>query len=1759
LAFQIVNSCIKNLSLLAKNHLLTKRVANSRGDEAKPRSIAKTTPPDTALRPKSPNARRLKSIDEAYKPSTRTSSAAGIIAACACAALAFLRTHYKVSDGKDSTYQVENGTLAVVGKCIDLELADPALEQLQLLNARLLEHLGSKPGKPQAKRQNVNNFAKLLDFPAETKDSHVLSFAVKVQQHTWQILALQADLVTIEKLAAELTVNADHDAFSLLRHYVRSPEHQVKGTRQLATMSRILLQLSATAGLSADSMLIFRCLAFTLQFEASKLGNGPNEDEAKELSLKLGRCTEAFSRDSKSSNEIRYRRAKSAVVPLLERLQKNFGRTAELLVVCRILGRLAAQAGQVAEAKTWSGASSDKKMSSIDAVRLAAAGISSDEREDLLRQAGAALQEPLPEDRAGSDRLLVQAVALRRAIHKVVSDRSISGDKCFDTAAACLTFLRNYLGYSNGVENYRVPNIDERLRIGRKFAKPFISTVIVCCLHHNDPSLETFCALDSCCDLFLNMVNQDDTFADERLNDQTQPDSSIFVTMSKLCHRIWNQRIATHGSADKTTLAALEMSIKALRPWSTKEKEIGGYIQKMHYLIDALAAQEKWHEAYLAFTQLVQEYEKSNYLEHIVEQAASMSLHRLKDKGSIGGHLFRCLRVFVTILLKSDLGKAEITHSELGLDAKTRGLLLEWQLEQLAQHASQQGPMNKDCTRFARFTFEELLQIYDKKNFPVRRLRVTVMIAQLLTTIPELYGTQQLLSEYLANREIVDFANDSQLKGHYEFLQAILRSLVALRDPHADGTLEALERTMKTWETVCSSISSMDDVHRSINDVDGWCEHLEAAANFYALRRDRRTEARTIELVLHVLMVMPDKLSYRLKMLCQLADARISLGHTGEACRLLELAKSTIETGDFSIACHIRWQLVQAEYLLAISDLDGCRTALEKAGHNALGGSNNSFLQRTFARSSATHNIDEKRLVAKAAYLSGSLELESGRPASAFRLASIAKCMLFKIWSSLEQIMPRERQEATSNSAKTAADPCPSGDEPSAVEGIQPKVMTRSYSHLTSPQLRILVPDLLQVALLEMKIHDFRGAYHEAFAALKHANKISNHVGAGVACLCDTTAADLYLQSLPLNSTSVREDKINEARVRIQMVDEDYLNATKTMDLLAFGNTKAKVMAAEEEPEGQLKQLRDTLEELERIHLSYGTSLQMILTKSNSEAPDQLADQLEAMKLENPRKRAKSTKTKTAASKPAKRAHSVKTTRPNDELQPKKGDADCIPLASLHGSLLREIVVAALGCHAAPDVTALTELMEKASTMVHGIDAVVAQSIASTRLLVHQATEQMTADITFNALHDSIVALPPPRPLENCVARESHASAPAKASRKGKSAKATKTIETSKPAVPSEPPFVSLFENACEMLRQHFSTSLCTSSVARFREQSRLLSSISLTTSTCAARTSLGDIHQLACAYHNDLPGIRTQILNRAVEHPNTDKLSKEDLRLWPSFDGLLPQPKFGTLDQGAFQSDFVDIIPRAWNVVSLSLTDDAAAMKLVRYRQGQLPFVLRVPFAHRESDDPDEGVLDLSLAYERLRSIIKQHEFTPVEAGITHKPEFKRKWWQKKHELDAELRMLLQDVEYQWLTAVKGVFSPQICEPRALANFQTQLQNILMHHCPTKRGRGRGKSALQSLKLEAQVLELFIGLGDPSSEIEVESEDGPVTELLTETIALADGIHDLVRLILENLQFSGESIAIDEIDMDNVSLLPQQTVGSTNSSTRSSLRSSMR
>lgn len=225
-------------------------------------------------------------------------------------------------------------------------------------------------------------------------------------------------------------------------------------------------------------------------------------------------------------------------------------------------------------------------------------------------------------------------------------------------------------------------------------------------------------------------------------------------------------------------------------------------------------------------------------------------------------------------------------------------------------------------------------------------------------------------------------------------------------------------------------------------------------------------------------------------------------------------------------------------------------------------------------------------------------------------------------------------------------------------------------------------------------------------------------------------------------------------------------------------------------------------------------------------------------------------------------------------------------------------------------------------------------------------------------------------------------------------------------------------------------------------------------------------------------------------------------------------------LELVTFQAEYLDIIPRNWNVVSLTLSQSREEILISKIRSGQTPFVLRLPLDRHVSLDRDE---EEGFGYDQGKAELQDiiglaNASTNSAQELSHKGA-KTEWWEKRHALDARLHDLLRNIETVWLGGFKGIFSHLVQSSALLSRFHQSLQNILDKHLPSRQKSGRGKQSSR-VSLDLRVLELFVGLGNPDDSYNVD-----------------ESMMDLLYFVVDILQFNGERNAYDEIDFDSVSL----------------------
>ena len=220
--------------------------------------------------------------------------------------------------------------------------------------------------------------------------------------------------------------------------------------------------------------------------------------------------------------------------------------------------------------------------------------------------------------------------------------------------------------------------------------------------------------------------------------------------------------------------------------------------------------------------------------------------------------------------------------------------------------------------------------------------------------------------------------------------------------------------------------------------------------------------------------------------------------------------------------------------------------------------------------------------------------------------------------------------------------------------------------------------------------------------------------------------------------------------------------------------------------------------------------------------------------------------------------------------------------------------------------------------------------------------------------------------------------------------------------------------------------------------------------------------------------------------------------------------------DLTCFQSQYLDIIPKSWTVLSLTLSESRDEIRITKFRSCHGPFILNLPL-DRHSQDRGEETFGFEQGKAELRDIVALANYSTHDAPDPSRKGAKTAWWEARAALDARLKDLLVNIESIWFGGFRGIFDNNVGSPDLLSRFQQSLNNITDKYLPSRAKQTKVKK-YDRVILDPHVLELFVALGSPN-EREIDED-----------------LLDLLYFVVDILQFHGEHNAYDEIDFDGVS-----------------------
>jgi separase len=768
-------------------------------------------------------------------------------------------------------------------------------------------------------------------------------------------------------------------------------------------------------------------------------------------------------------------------------------------------------------------------------------------------------------------------------------------------------------------------------------------------------------------------------------------------------------------------------------------------------------------------------------------------------------------------------------------------------------------------------------------------------------------------------------------------------------------------------------------------------------------------------------------------------------------------------------------------------------------------------------------------LISNAYLMYSMLALERGSPSVALTLAKQCVRLLRRAWGNTEEEMGRKVRPCCSLGS--------SGQK--SVEKLAEEVSQLNLStytvHMDTSIARTcsgsmfwnLVTPLFRSLKHLSQIYAHHGMFQETVYYAQQAYKLSEEVGSETHL---ATAAAVLGSSLLKSGTL---DKGSEFLIEAQQLSTPCPNDGDTaIRMYLLGN------------------MHGLLGDRDAEIVAYDHALDMLenLTKADYiERLDNLADQSRDIESEMSKLtllKRKAPASRKAAGRPKVVSVKRKTiTRAKSPVEVVPSVAEeCPQLISIKAMILRHKAQALMSNKKCLEAVALLNEAEAlANTQIDVVD----QGLAIAKQLLLQCLERMNADPVYSVLQDSTISFPSVVGLSKTDKHGDRLSV-TKVSPPRKAQISRNNKDRGGPRNPAPDNFFENLRDAQERLTEVHSIAVTVASVAIIHRVSALLNSVSILLSAAGqvrgkllanpsfASCSIGRLIFLHLQLSKLMLLETARILARRRESQAIRADSHATLKLdelcWPSL-GCCDTRRSSLglqCDMSRFQKDYIDIIPKSWTAISVSLSESHHELSITKFQAGHSPFILRLPLGRYNSMDADEEVFGFEQGHSELLEVIDLANESAHDAHGRTGREAKSAWWEKREALDARLRDLLENIQKVWLGGFTGIFSQHVRRPELLARFQKSFQNILDKHLPSRQKTGKRNTGPR-ITLDSRILELFIGLGDASD------EDCDFSEPLT----------DLLYFVVDVLQFHGELNAYAEIDFDSIVVETQDALRS--------------
>ncbi|KAK0309606.1 separin protein [Friedmanniomyces endolithicus] len=918
-------------------------------------------------------------------------------------------------------------------------------------------------------------------------------------------------------------------------------------------------------------------------------------------------------------------------------------------------------------------------------------------------------------------------------------------------------------------------------------------------------------------------------------------------------------------------------------------------------------------------------------------------------------------------------------------------------------------------------------------------------------------------------------------------------------------TVASLEPSLLAWQHLVDSSSSRLALCEQLYDTETTATQLEAIAMYLSVMGSDRNRLRVLSLQLRLARLSGRGADH--ECVCAIAVSRqyLDMGFSEKAGVLLAGCRAAASHSEHSTLTRLQLSVAFAEYYAAIDECESAHVELEQARE-----------LRTTVQPESVPRHERKAyelLHARAWLVHSRLAIKSGRAADALVAAKRAVKLLNATWAALEHAVEGR------DSGSLALTNLPDASEADI------KALSTGVSKLQLAPIEL--PGSKASAVGANKGAGFWAIVPLACRAMMHLSDMYVHHGLFAEADYYSERAVTIAESIQSKTLLARlqshrcrlmviADRLEDAELCLTRRDEAGLEELSIATVEHYG-AKATLRMKEESFEDGLQALRQAAEVIDRLRAESLMLASQCYHDVNADQSVEIQNRalctVEVAEVNAKDSGAVRRRRQQPATTTKVKAASKGRTKPKNAALASGRSAR--PSASQHylldkiqAELLVECGIADLRVGRDVDATAVS---------ISPLAPAVRKRHLNYRIVMRKVAQALMSDVSYNSLSESTISFPALLDTESSVSTTSNNSLIRTSHAPPKKTSATSKV-TARECGSSDERIDTLLLQARNCFIMTGIASLGVRSIAQLHFESTAMLSATMFLSALGTVQTQSALHPLEGALRLELPRIT------AVQCEST--IVKEDKKLpeapspftWPKFEQPAAPAAPAALSAQSFQQQYVDTLPVTWTAVSLCLNDDCSELYVARYRSGQSPLILRLPFSRHKPEGDDEEAFDYHAGKAELQDIIQVSNYSCHNSGAVEGKGAKSNWWAEREALDRRLHELLVNIENIWFGGFKAVLSQQARRPDLLVRFRKSLDDILKRYLPSRQS---SKGRDNPFALDDKVLELFIGLGS--------DQDGMVD--------LDEPLADLLYFVVDMLQFAGERNAYDEIDFDGMAV----------------------